>query len=216
MCDFSGKLIAWMDRELPAEQAAEVESHIEACPECRGQLDAYMRVSGGIEAYCDETMTSSGPRGTGIPLLAPAISVAAALAIIVAFFFTWSRTRVEPRALQSSQSAVVASPFIAAENPSASARPIEHLHRQQVVTPAGNFSQGRHLASTAAQTQIAGALPEESMIRIAIPAEEMFPPGAVPEGMNFVADVTIAPDGSAERMRLRPQLAAFERSTSLQ
>jgi hypothetical protein len=84
------------------------------------------------------------------------------------------------------------------------------------VTPARNFPQWQQMASPAAQTQVAGALPEESMIRIAIPAEEMFPPGAVPEGMNFVADVTIAPDGSAERIRLRPQLAAFERSTSLQ
>jgi hypothetical protein len=51
------------------------------------------------------------------------------------------------------------------------------------------------------------------MIQIAFPADEMFPPGAVPEGMHFVADVTISPDGSAERLRLRPRLAGFERST---
>jgi hypothetical protein len=53
------------------------------------------------------------------------------------------------------------------------------------------------------------------MIQIAIPADEMFPPGAVPEGMHFVADLTIAADGSAERLRLRPRLAGFERRTTL-
>ena len=51
-------------------------------------------------------------------------------------------------------------------------------------------------------------------IQIAIPADEMFPPGAVPEGIHFVADLTIAPDGSAERLQLRPRLAGFERRTT--
>jgi hypothetical protein len=32
----------------------------------------------------------------------------------------------------------------------------------------------------------------------------MFPPGAVPEGINFIAELSIGPDGSAERVRLRP------------
>ena len=37
MCDFSGKLVAWLDRELPAEEAADVERHLEACTECRSR-----------------------------------------------------------------------------------------------------------------------------------------------------------------------------------
>ena len=28
MCEFSGKLIAWLDRELPASEAADVERHV--------------------------------------------------------------------------------------------------------------------------------------------------------------------------------------------
>jgi hypothetical protein len=32
----------------------------------------------------------------------------------------------------------------------------------------------------------------------------MFAPGAIPEGMNFVAELSIGPDGSVERLRLRP------------
>jgi Putative zinc-finger len=46
--------------------------------------------------------------------------------------------------------------------------------------------------------------PAEPAIQIAIPAAAMFPPGAVPEGLTFIADVTIAADGSAQRLRLRP------------
>jgi hypothetical protein len=57
-------------------------------------------------------------------------------------------------------------------------------------------------------------LPDGPMIQIAIPADEMFPPGAVPEGIHFVADLTIAADGSAERLSLRPRLASYERRTT--
>ena len=41
-------------------------------------------------------------------------------------------------------------------------------------------------------------------IQIAIPGDAVFPPGVVPEGVNFIADLSIAADGSAERLHLRP------------
>jgi hypothetical protein len=50
-------------------------------------------------------------------------------------------------------------------------------------------------------------------IQIAIPAEAMFPPGAAPDGVNFVAEVSIAPDGSAQGLRLQPRLVGMERTT---
>jgi Putative zinc-finger len=43
-------------------------------------------------------------------------------------------------------------------------------------------------------------------IQIAIPAEAMFPPGAVPEGVNFTADLTISADGSAQGLVLEPRV----------
>jgi hypothetical protein len=43
----------------------------------------------------------------------------------------------------------------------------------------------------------------DTAIEIAIPAEAMFPPGAVPNGMNFIAELRIAPDGSVKQVRLR-------------
>ena len=45
--------------------------------------------------------------------------------------------------------------------------------------------------------------PMDAAIQIVIPAEAMFPPGAVPNGINFIADLRIAPDGSVKQIRLR-------------
>ena len=54
------------------------------------------------------------------------------------------------------------------------------------------------------------SLPGAPAVEIAIPADAIFPPGAVPAGVSFTADVTMASDGSAEQIRLRPQLTEFE------
>jgi hypothetical protein len=45
--------------------------------------------------------------------------------------------------------------------------------------------------------------PMDAAIQIAIPAEAMFPPGAMPAGVNFIADLRIAADGSVQQVRLR-------------
>jgi anti-sigma factor RsiW len=45
-------------------------------------------------------------------------------------------------------------------------------------------------------------------IQIAIPAEAMFPPGAVPDGVNFTADLTISTDGSTQGLVLEPSVIA--------
>jgi hypothetical protein len=90
------------------------------------------------------------------------------------------------------------------------ATPIQRVHRRHPPTPARN----QIANSGAAPGQQSYTSPEETAIQIAIPADEMFPPGAVPEGMHFVADLTIAADGSAERLRLSPRLAGIERSTN--
>jgi hypothetical protein len=53
--------------------------------------------------------------------------------------------------------------------------------------------------------------PTSPAVEIAIPADAIFPPGAIPDGVGFTAEVAIAPDGSAQQIRLRPQLMEFER-----
>lgn len=209
MCDFSGKLIAWLDHELPAEETAAVERHLETCSECRCRVDAYKRVSSEFEAYCEDTIASNVPGG-GAPRWVPVVSAAGAVAAVVVLFLALPRTRVQRPAFDSPRVAVAASPAVVAKGLPAPVRSVHRVHRQHAVAPVQNQTEN----SAVAQNQNAYSLPDEPVIQIAIPAEEMFPPGAVPEGMHFVADVTIAADGSAERLRLRPRLAGFERRTT--
>jgi anti-sigma factor RsiW len=208
MCDFSGKLIAWLDHELPPEEAAEVEGHLEVCSECRSGVDAYKRVSGEFDAYCDAAIASSARRG--VPSWVPVVLGAGAVAALVTLFLAMPRTRVEPPALHRPQTVVAASPVIVTNVLPASVSTAQRVHRRQAVTRASI----RNANIAPVQSQDANVLPDEPMIQIAIPADEMFPPGAVPEGMHFVADLSIAADGSAERLRLRPRLAGYERRTT--
>jgi len=208
MCEFSGKLIAWMDRELSEEEAAAVERHLEACSECRIEVDAFKRVSSKFDAYCDEAMTSNVSHGD--PRWVPVVSAVGAVAAVVALFFVWPRTPYQPPAFQPSKVVVSDSAADATEGLPARVRPIQKIHRRQVVTPV----QIHNPIVPPIQNQDAYIPTNEPVIQIAIPADEMFPPGAVPEGIHFAADLTIAADGSAERLRLRPRLTAFERRTT--
>ena len=51
MCDFSGRLIAWMDGELAENEAATVEQHVPVCAECQERLAAYQKASVGFAAH---------------------------------------------------------------------------------------------------------------------------------------------------------------------
>jgi anti-sigma factor RsiW len=210
MCEFSGKLISWLDRELPAEEAAELERHLEDCSECRSGVDAYKRVSAEFDAYCDAAMELNSRRGA--PRWTSVAAAAGAVAALVALFLVLPRTHIEQPAFHPPRISVADSPAIVASTVPASVSPaIQRVHRRQAVATA----QTQNASSAPVQNQNAYLLPDEPMIQIAIPADEMFPPGAVPEGIHFVADLTIAADGSAERLSLRPRLAAFERRTTL-
>ena len=39
MRDHSGKLVAWLDRELGNDEMVEFERHIAACIDCRGRIE---------------------------------------------------------------------------------------------------------------------------------------------------------------------------------
>jgi anti-sigma factor RsiW len=209
MCDFSGKLIAWLDGELPADEAAGMERHLAGCRECRSSVDAYKRVSGEVDAYCEAEFASSTPKREG-PRWLPATLGAGAVAALVVVFLAMPRTHyVAPHAVHAPQAVVSASPVIVAMAAPDSASPVHRVHRRAAATPAAV----RETNAAPEQNRNSYSLSDETMIQIAIPADEMFPPGAVPEGMHFVADLTIAPDGSAERLRLQPRLVGFERRT---
>jgi len=47
-------------------------------------------------------------------------------------------------------------------------------------------------------------MPADPTIEIVIPADALFPPGTLPEGAGFVADLRLAADGSPASVALRP------------
>jgi hypothetical protein len=199
MCEFSGKLTAWLDHELPADDAAGVTGHVEFCVECRGRVEAYRDVTNAFDqycdAYCDTVMgvrTRRRPRRRVLRFWEAAALAAAAVA---ALFFLAARAHV--------QLSPAHAPTAVGSTPTAS-RPIETANavRPPLATDA-----------PAEQTE-QGALASEPALEIAIPADAILPPGAVPEGVSFDADVTIAPDGSAQQINLTPQLTEYERRSS--
>ena len=192
MCDYSGKLMAWLDRELSDDQMAEVQHHIGECTECRTWVAKYEQASKTFDTYCDAVAAVKTRSGEPwVPMLSAvaAAMVAATLALVLL------RAPAEQPAIPLAVVAV--SPANVFESmPTAG----KEVHRRR--------------AASHPQAQTAAWLPTEPAIRIDIPAESMFPPGAVPEGVNFTADVSFGPDGSAQQIRFRPRLIGFERKAT--
>jgi len=322
-----GKLMAWLDGELPDAEAAAVERHVRVCTECASRAEAYRQASTAFEAYCEAcceaalaapALQVSAPLGHAAArgeggrgeLAEPAISrsvargggawrgfprralgwaaAGAAAAVAVLLLVALPRPRrdaVPDRARASAANAAgAAAPVDAAaeirarENGPPAAVAAQGIDVHGMAAPgtaapnvdARNFAapdfaaanldaanaattklKGRGLGtsslrahsvvpdptaalggragaallaaantrpttvagsqaaivpapSTGNSANVASWTPAELAIQIAIPASAMFPPGAVPEGLTFIADVTIAADGSAQRLRLRP------------
>ncbi|PYU26163.1 MAG: hypothetical protein DMG32_10355 [Acidobacteria bacterium] len=215
MCDFSGKLTAWLDRELSASDAADVGRHLRLCAECRGRVEAYGQVSRAFEAYCDaycEDVLASRPRRQLSRRTLTVSAVAAVAAAVAALFLFASPGRVRlslarTPALKATSSIISESATqVAAQAQSASpsVQNLPELERRHAAEPTRRAAPRPRFAQTHWP-------PAPPAVEIAIPADAIFPPGAAPEGVSFAADVTIAPDGSAQQIRLRPQLTEFER-----
>ena len=181
MCEYSEKLVAWLDRELPPDEAARLELHLPGCSECPQRLAAYEGLSKALAGYCDRVMAASLKRRPSWSVLAGAGAVAAALLILsILPHSPAGRPPIPPPP-------AITPPAIAFEHAPVAVR---KAHRRRASKPVQVQSAMRQFAQ-----------PE---IEIAIPAEALFPPGAAPEGFQFVADVSIGADGSAQSLRLRP------------
>ncbi len=179
MCKFSSRLIAWLDKELPEAEAAAMDQHVTACRECRGQADTFRQVSHSFAVYARAAAplnTSSRRRWWLVP--------AAVAAAVLAAFLLWPRGRANTP-LEVRRAEIVAPPAVVAERHTAIA--IHHSRVRRRV-----------------QKQPAVWQPVEPTIQIVIPADALFPPGAFPEGVGFVADLRLAADGSAGALVVRP------------
>jgi anti-sigma factor RsiW len=213
MCDFTEKLMAWVDKDLSDYDAAAVERHLQGCPECRDRVETYRRVSSAFDRYCDaycDAVTASRPsRKLNRRVLAISGGVAVAAAVAM-FFLLAARWRVQPAAPIAApiptaiDTAKALPPARATQPVPAVIRPVARIERRKRAEQVKQEAARR-------QSEETGWLASEPAVEIAIPADAIFPPGAVPEGVGFTADVTIAPDGSAQQVRLRPQLTEFER-----
>jgi anti-sigma factor RsiW len=181
MCEFSEKLIAWLDHELPDDEAGRLERHLTGCSNCRVCLAAYGEVSSRFAAYCDAMVAGPAKRRQRSVARAGA-AVAAAIALVLLLPST-TTNRIPPLPPPP----VAKAPAIAWQT-----------------TPVRVQTVRRRPARQTLPAQDASWQPGETDIHIAIPAEAIFPPGALPDGFQFIADVTIASDGSPQGLRLRP------------
>src|SRR5260370_26749059 len=98
MCNHSGKLMAWLDRELGSDEVVELERHIDACSECRSRLESYKQASATFDTYCD-AVVSAKTHWRRVPRWVPVLTTTAAVAIAPTPVFVLLRAPVEPSTL---------------------------------------------------------------------------------------------------------------------
>ena len=206
MCEFSRKLIAWLDRELPVEEALEVELHLGTCGECQHEVRRYERLSVALDAYCDTTLESSAPRSE--PRWKAAVLGAGAVAAVLALVLASPHTRVTQPPMNATLAVASGSAIRAAAG---NFSPINAQEKRGSVakrTPRfieNALSEQNESALNVRSTPAAAIWRSaELAIQITIPADAVLPPGAAPEGVSFVAEVSIAPDGSAQQIVVQP------------
>ncbi|HTC91320.1 MAG TPA: zf-HC2 domain-containing protein [Bryobacteraceae bacterium] len=164
MCEYSGRLIAWLDRELPDDEATNVEWHVGQCAECRKAVSEYREVSDAFLACYERQMETSASKPHLWRWAAAFAGVAASAAI--AAFIVLAQPSAEKLAFHPP------SPRPPAAAPIVAARARVPLRHRTVPSPT------RH-----------PWMAEEPVVEVALPADALFPPGAVPEGFSFIADV---------------------------
>jgi anti-sigma factor RsiW len=192
MCEHQPNLIAWLDGELSPVEAAAIARHVESCKPCRAQVASFRRAGENVRLYCDAVLAAnSKPK---FPRWVPALTAAALVAAATVFLLFPRRHAATPPPAPA--------PVVAA-TPAPSPAPV----LTPVLTPAPALAPRKasrtRRANFANASSVAAWHPTETAVEIAIPADAMFAPGAVPPGMKFFAEMSIAPDGSVRQVRLR-------------
>jgi anti-sigma factor RsiW len=207
MCDWEDRLVAWLDRELPEGEADDVSRHLEMCAECRKQAEAYKRTSIALSAYCDAVsrVHERHPR-TFPPKMAVLGAGAVAAVVVFAFLARYPHRPVTNEPLRAMEEADPRPSVGKVAN-----SPASPSHTGPVKASSTRRGRRRDLIA-ASQKQDGNLVPTGPAVEITIPAEAVLPPGAAPAGESFLVEMTIAPDGSTEGIRVRAQLTGFERT----
>jgi len=182
MCEFSLKLVAWMDGELPADEMAALDRHVDECAECRAESERFRAAS---QAFAECVQSAPWPNRFNRRWLVVPAAIAAGLAVAFLLPLRAHRERQPIAATSKAEPVEIAQtvesrrtiPAIATKYRKRPVRPV------QVQTP---------------------WTPVEPTVEVMIPADAIFPPGALPEGVDFVADLRLATNGSSASLALRP------------
>jgi anti-sigma factor RsiW len=187
MCEFSTELVSWLDQELLPGEAAAMEQHVAACRECQQTASLYQEASHAFALYANGVYVQGTRPARKPPAVPPVLLLAPALAAaLLALFLVMPRHPADgPPRIET----------LAPSAPSDALRPRQF--RSVAVAP-----RPRALRQEPAPAQI--WMPSQPTIQIAIPSDALFPPGAVPEGFAFTADLSLAADGSPAELALRP------------
>ena len=186
MAETHPNLVAWFDGELSDNEAAAVARHIASCVACSRQSTVIREASADLQLYCDATFTKAahGPRvRRWVPVFA-ALAALAAMAILLAL----------PRKRPGTQTPI--------SSPVAAVLPAP-IQRQDLQPPAAHKVSRRNRAVSGISKPVASWPAADTAIEIAIPADAVFAPGALPEGTRLFAEMRIGPDGSLREIRLR-------------
>src|SRR2546421_4462592 len=93
MCNYSAKLIAWLDHELPENEASDLEQHLQGCAECRHLAGSYETTSDLFDGYCDAVLESQQP--SKMPVWTPVAVDAAVTAAVLAILFVFLPAQIE-------------------------------------------------------------------------------------------------------------------------
>src|SRR5271163_4614457 len=166
MCDFPGRLVAWLDGELPEGEAGEVQRHVQSCRECRSRIDGYERVSKGVNAYCDEAVATKVHRGSVRWELVLSAAAVMGIALLMAF----PRARVQQTSPQQTlEQQTLAQEPVAAAPAVHDAAAVDSAARVFEAAPASAKKIHRRRAAVPAQIQNANWMAAEPGIQIAIP-----------------------------------------------
>ncbi len=182
MTEHPRNLAAWLDDELGADESSAVTRHVELCGECQARARSYGQVSGMLSELELERKTSR--RWRAAVVWAGAIAAAVLLAV----------------ALWPSKSA---GPLVARDEP---VTPKTTVHVESIdVVPTRTTVKRVHRRKQVVQAPVQPAMYTDGpVVRVAIPAEALFAPGAMPAGAEIYADLVLAADGSARELRLLP------------